>query len=154
MKPRISSGNRSQAGRRPATGGGPAAADNRDLRVPEQVRISGQIERGRWIAAGAQQGRIVGAMPADEVVRGLVEPFQIGLEASLVRSIERGEAALRKRRLAPGAWPGGQDGHGAAESVEQRAQRDRGGTAAQKDQQGAGVFHLPNMIAAPEGAAL
>ena len=57
-----------------ATRGGVAAADDGDRRLPEQGRFTGDEQCDRRVGAVAQQRRIVGLAPADQVVVVVLQP--------------------------------------------------------------------------------
>ena len=143
-----------------SAGAGPAAADHRHLRVPEQVRIAGaRTAPPADCAACAQQARVVGLVPADQVVAGRrLQPAQVGVDQRAGPARRRRGA--RRRRAGPAARQRGRArrerrarrrrAHRAA-----RAARRRAAPLRKQDQQGAGVFHrCRTCIAAPEGAAI
>ncbi len=79
-----------------------AAADDRDLRLPECAGIAGD-EQGRGRAGRiAQQRRIVGVVDREELMRVAVEPGEIVGDACAIR---RAAQPLAARRASSGASP-------------------------------------------------
>ena len=73
---------------RQAAVAGTAAADNGDLWHPQQACITGD-EQGRGSARDfAQQRRIVGIVPAKQLVVRFCQPGQVGINARLIRGIQ------------------------------------------------------------------
>ncbi len=136
-----------------ATRTGPPAADDADLRRPQQGRIADDEQEGRRGRAMAQESRIVGVMPGqDAAVRG-GEPGQVGVQATPVRPPQPG-AADRGQFHSRAMGGGRQGGLGISVLLEKPAQQRIGQVGPGQGEQRKVGRHGPKSIAAPGGAAM
>ena len=120
-----------------------ATADDGDLGAGEQFHVPfDKKNRGR-AGAVSQQGRVVVLVPGDQAPIRLGEPGEIGIDAPPVHGTTAAipvHGRQQARRIAVLFQ------RGALECARQ--------SAAYEFEQGRGVFHTPESIAAPEGAAM